>query len=732
MPATTSSNGTSSDQQGTTLGRRATLLTSVAGLAGCVAVPGQAAAQGVPCAERGGDIVGLSLEGRGAPAGSLAVFGQVFRPGDLPRDRSLLARQGDGRPVPAQLDVTSRHADGSAKFGIVSLAPAGALAPRQPLGVVLAAGPAPTERAAPLALAAALEGRQVLVEITHLDGGAPWRADLADLLRQPAARVPGAAWQDGPLAVQRRLSLRVPATAAGGPTSLRLVADVAVHADRTLWLDAWLRNDVAMQPGGGAARYTLRIVLDGREALRTTIPVHHQYTAWGRLLGVGPGGTAARPPAHVRHDAGYLADTGAVARYDLSVPVSEALLASYAQAVAAPAWAAPFSPRGITQYMPMSGGRADIGPIPLYQAAWLVSGDPRAAGFSIGQAEAAGAVPWHHWDLQGGGGAGGWLDVERWPALWTDGRGGAPPNGLMQPVPPSSATGWEHDHAHQPDLAFVPFILTGRRAFLDELQAQGAWNVVGYWPAPQARGNGEANLIRDMQVRGAAWALRQVHEAGWITPDADPQGAYFQRCERNNLRWLRSQIPAWTRAQGEAHGWVSGDFSQVNDLAPWQQDHLASTMIAMARKGDPDARAVLDFMANFLLGRFLSADKGFNPRDGVAYQLVINDAQKAPLRSWREVGDRTRAQGWSNGNGWARSQGNFAQVALTTLAGLVDLTDSPTSKAAYRWLAASGAPFTDREAFSKEPTYSVVPRSAAAARGCAAAERRPPARRQGG
>ena len=37
----------------------------------------------------------------------------------------------------------------------------------------------------------------------------------------------------------------------GRVTSLRLVADVAVRADGTLWADLWLRNDIAMQPGGG-------------------------------------------------------------------------------------------------------------------------------------------------------------------------------------------------------------------------------------------------------------------------------------------------------------------------------------------------------------------------------------------------------------------------------------------------------------------------------------------------
>ena len=97
MPATTRPDGLPHVSEGPVAGRRAALLSGVAGLAGCMAAPSPAAAQGIPCAERNGDIVGLTLEGRGAPAGSVTVFGQVFRPGDLTRDRVLLARQSDGR-----------------------------------------------------------------------------------------------------------------------------------------------------------------------------------------------------------------------------------------------------------------------------------------------------------------------------------------------------------------------------------------------------------------------------------------------------------------------------------------------------------------------------------------------------------------------------------------------------------------------------------------------------------
>ena len=119
----------------------------------------------------------------------------------------------------------------------------------------------------------------------------------------------------------------------------------------------------------------------------------------------------------------------------------------------------------------------------------------------------------------GGGaqGRGGWLDTRHWPRLWADYyRAGPPPDGLLQKEPQD--TGWQPDAGHQPDLAFVPYVLTGRRAFLDELQAQASWCVMRQWPAARgeagARGPGEGmNVLRVAEPRTGAWSLRQLDEA---------------------------------------------------------------------------------------------------------------------------------------------------------------------------------------------------------------------------
>jgi len=274
--------------------------------------------------------------------------------------------------------------------------PTGHSAARQaPLNLTVPSRERPADAPSAVDPVAAFAGRRAVVEIVGRPDE-PWRVDLI------AAVTAQRPWQSGPLVSEARVGVKLPPAAVGGATSMRLVADLSVRADGTLWADVWFRNDIAMQPGGGGARYAARVVLDGREALRTANLVQPHYTGWGRLLGVGRGGTPFLGTPLVRPDATYLAEAGAVARYDLSVGVAEPLLARLRAAVAAPAWAVPLGSREVTQSMGTTGGRPDIGPATQAQAAWLISGDPRAAAYAIGQAETAGSIPWHFWDEAGG------------------------------------------------------------------------------------------------------------------------------------------------------------------------------------------------------------------------------------------------------------------------------------------------------------------------------------------
>lgn len=705
------------------LSRRALL--ALGGLA-AAPLPAPALAQGqggavrlppLPCTTNPGDIVALLLEGSGAPAGTVVVFGQAFRPGDLPAAAALTARLADGRALLLQFDLKSRHADGSARFGVVSLA-APALRRGERAGVVLARGPA-RPAAAPLNLAAALAGRSAVVEITPADGGAPFRLDLLDQFAIAQAGAPaggaGVPWQAGPLAVQARVSRLVPAAQAGGATTPRLVADIALRADGVLWVALWVRNDLAMHSTGGPVSYALRLTLDGREVLRAGPLRHAHYQAWGRSRAAARGSPAAPAAPAVRHDPAYLASMGLVPHYDLAAGVDPGVLARMGQALAAPDWDIPFGPRGVTRYMPTTGGRADIGPATTWQAAWMITGDPRAAELAIGQAEAAGAVPWNFWEEA----TGTWIAVDRYPRLWTDVRNvtGTPGDprslALTHHFPgPDEVGGWRADEAHQPDLCSVPFLLTGQRWMLDNLQGQTAANLVNTYPGHRLEGMGL--VANGPQPRAAAWALRQIDNAAWLSPDGTPEKAYFQKLSDTNWSWLVSKIPDWQARQGAAYGWLPGTIGGLGAIAPWTQDYFVTTVVAASLRGNPNARRFLEFMRNFVVNRFTSEAAGFPAAFGAAYSLAVaepttqNAIEGTVYQTWAEMAAAQRARGWAPQQPWGN--GNYNQLALASLAGLHLALGDEGALQVFRTLNAQRIPGSSLAEYQRDPTFSIVPR----------------------
>ena len=647
---------------------------------------------------------GLVLQNAGTSplAAGIATFGQVFKPGEIPAGGTLHVRDG-AQALPVQMDVKTRYEDGSVKMAVLAVQRP-ALAAGDSLDLVLTAGP--TAPAAPsLDLAQGLSGHSFTVDLA-IEDGATLRVDVLAELHAALQQGTASFWQQGALTTEARVTIDLPG-------SQRLVFDVAVFQGGGFAVEAQFNNDEAMQVVGGRARYDVTVTMDGTVMAQETLD-QGQYQNWhkGFASNAHDGGQGIGSPAqgwlNIQHDIARLQDTGAVARYDLDQPVNASLLDSYGTAIQAPGWNDPLATNGVATYMPGTGGRADIGFTTQANTVWLMTQDARAAAYAMGQAEAASAVPWHFWDAANDT----WLNTDAYPKLWLDGRGGtgqpgqANAKGLTQQV--DGQTGWHTDTSHQPDLSYVPYLMTGERWMLDNLQAQGVWTILAFWPDP--RGDGQDNVINGNQVRGAAWSLRQVDEAARVSPDGSPEKAFFQEASAANYAWLVSKIPEWTAQQGEAHGWVPGEYGTAGALPPWQQDYFASTVIAAARNGNADARTFLEWQANFLVGRFMAEDQGFEARDGAAYLIAISDPRNGQAyQSWAEIGAQTEARGWSNGDaGWAHSEGDYAQLALATLAGIHEITGSAAAKRAYELLIAENAPFAAAADFARDPTYAIA------------------------
>ncbi len=629
----------------------------------------------------------------------IATLGQVFLKGEVPSGSGLTALV-NGVSVAVQLDVKTRYDDGSVKMAALSVERP-SLAAGQSVAVDLVVGAAPAAPA--LDLGQALVGHSLVVDMS-VAGGATYQVDVLAELAKALSAGTASFWQKGALASEARVEVML----AG---SQRMVFDVTAFKGGGFSVDAQFNNDRAMETLGGTVSYNLAVELDGRKVMQESVTqaqyqnVQRSFSSNSTDGGQGLG-DASTGWLNIRQDIAHLQATGAVANYDLSLVVKADLLASYGNAIAASTWGDVLANNGVTQYMPATGGRADIGMTTLSNTSWLISQDVRAAEYSLGQAQASGAVPWNMWNARGNT----WLNDDAYPDLWLDARGGTGtagnPNsgGLTQQV--SGSTGWAPDTAHLPDLSYVPYVLTGERWMLDNLQAQAAWTVLIAWPGYGLRGDTD-DIVVNQQVRGAAWSLRQLGEAAWTAPDGSAEKAYFQSVVDHNWAWLVSKIPEWTNQQGEAHGWVPGEYGIPGALPPWQQDYFASTTIAAAKQGNADALTFLKWQENFLVGRFLATADGFNTRDGVAYLIATHDPASGRIyTTWQEIGAKTVAAGWSNGDSWVRSDGNYGQLGLATLAALYDLTGSAQTKAAYDKLVALNPPYTSD--FSGDPGLAIA------------------------
>ncbi|NJN05556.1 MAG: hypothetical protein HC814_03005, partial [Rhodobacteraceae bacterium] len=172
------------------------------------------------------EIVTLDLQNAGSSSltAGVSTLGQVFQRGDVPGGVGVVGSIG-GQPVGVQMDVKSRHEDGSVKFAVVSVERP-ALAAGSEATVVLSTGTAVAQPAVNLATVS--QQHSLVVTLTPQGssslGSAPITVDVLAALRKGLADGSASVWQSGPLASQARVEVDVPG-------SMRLKFDVTAFKD---------------------------------------------------------------------------------------------------------------------------------------------------------------------------------------------------------------------------------------------------------------------------------------------------------------------------------------------------------------------------------------------------------------------------------------------------------------------------------------------------------------------
>ena len=610
------------------------------------------------------------------------TFAQVFRKGDLPRSTGVYCNIGDAQ---AQSEVKRRYTDGSARLAILSI-----VLPELAAGgsktLVTRAGPAAPPGTRPSAVA------------------------LEDLLKTDFDAVVTLTFPDGAI---RSVSARKMLTAAGGKATTWLHNHVASE-----WLvsgppvgedgeaDADLNVQFHVRAYGGCKRvrvsvvvencwdhwagnirYDARVTVGGKEVFAAKAVDHRRLSRWRKVFWWG----GQRPPVHVAHDLKYICSTGALPNYDTTLRPPKRRSERGLRPGSGPRWR--IMGRGpLTAYMPTTGGRPEIAPYPAWTVRALLTREPKEMELVLAAGDLSGSWPIHVRSKK----TGRVLTIDERPTFWLDYRGPDKPTwkpDRTEPADPKRSR-LTPDRAHQPSLAYVPYLLTGDFYYLEEAYFWGTYCLLTSWPHPRKNARG----IIAGQVRGNAWSLRNIADAEFIACDGDPEARHFAEKVGNNLADMTrrmygppeyNKIGAWgirtttsARIQKPANPkWMI--------LAAWENDYLIWSLHHLFELGHDGAARPRDFMLRLRVGALTNAPE-FDPLMAAPYRFAVGeqgpDKKVTFYEDWKKLGAEnaklSKPRMGNYGNGYAYSaraaavcgvDGGFpkAKEALKVIEGLL-------------------------------------------------------------
>ena len=597
------------------------------------------------------------------------TFGMAFKPGELGSSFSISA-QLDGENLPVQVDVKRQWPDGSStRHAVVSL-----LLPRlaKPARLVLSTGsespPPGLSRPGGRGIDLAQLDLKLTAEFTFPDG----KKCSADLAKALAATTRPDYWLAGQTVTEQTVNTR-PTDAEGRPDPDLLVQfHVRYYAGtKSTRVAVVVEKDLDTGSDGGIA-YDL-VIRSGDKVLAEARNVRQpDYTRCRHVVWLGDQPRAVR----VKYDARAWSAAGLVPNYDFAAKSGESALAR-----AAEDWSK--SGRGLFEagiicpYFGATGGRPDIGVLPRWTAQYLLTMDQRAEQVMLDCAERAAYVPMHM-RRQATGRV---PSHETDPDLWFDYRAKGK-NKFRQSAGPARAEvkqTFSPDIAHQPELAYVPYLVTGDRYFLDELYAWASYTILnnGY--------RGKAGEVTTGQLRACAWGLRTVGVAAMLAPDGDPERGEFTRRIAASIRNYMESLngpDAWP-LKTLRPGLNQDGFT----MAPWQHDYLICAADFLARAGFKEAEPFRAELLEFSMGRFSHA-ADFNPKDGLGYWWIVGAQDKqtkavTKIKTWKELHERNYPAGAKTS--WADYPGGYGDLALAAAA-IAVRTGYPSGRQVYDYL----------------------------------------------
>jgi hypothetical protein len=403
--------------------------------------------------------------------------------------------------LPTQTDVKVRWPDGSIRFAVVSAnIPAAGTSP-------IVSATAPVRSTTPAA--------KPVVTVTLTIGGSPFVATL------PAA--PTDLWLDGALVSEGRAVV-----APGGHPFLRVIFDLRSYATGGSRVDVTVENCLD-DSAADEVTYDAAIAIGDKQVFQQA-NVNHKYLArWRKLFAIGTLQESAVTP-------------------DMAPFVAARAVPPYLSTVVSPSpslKSAGVSGTGfdildfgdLTVPMNAHSGRPELAPYPDWTAQFLVHKTPAQLAYVLRHGELAGSWGIHVRHADGSMPS---IDAPGNGYYWLDARWKDPGNlsgGFTGPRGHLEHRAEPGDMAHQPSLAFVPYLMTGDRFFADEVAYWANFCLIGSFASDDNR-KGPQGLLIGNEVRGIGWALRNLGDAAAYLPDSSPMKTYLASKVWANLTHL--------------------------------------------------------------------------------------------------------------------------------------------------------------------------------------------------
>jgi hypothetical protein len=305
--------------------------------------------------------------------------------------------------------------------------------------------------------------------------------------------------------------------------------------------------------------------------------------------------------------------------------------------------------------MPAHGGRPELAPYPDWTARYLVHRNPAQRAFVLANGDLSGSWPIHVREAadssKHGIGPERYVSLDERPTLWYDSRAkesgydhlhGTPlpirEYGSTTPAPGQSPL--IPDNAHQPSLAYVPYLLTGDRYYAEEMAFWANYSMLRTYDGDGVRG--AKGILAYNEVRGYGWALRNMVDAAAYYPDASPMRTYLAEKVDHNLKWLDDYA---NRQDPSANPfrilWLNKRPDGDQYIALWEQNYLAYAIDRASKQGFRGGLAHRDAIAKFQLALFTS-DPAYPRGEGAPY--VVGVGTPAPGRF---VFHRTMGEIWN-------------------------------------------------------------------------------------